>query len=629
MKWLAAFLVMCLSFLCAWIALDTGFISDDFVLIEAAQNTPMTHLFTSNWLGETNQGGFYRPISLLSFKIDRVLHGTNPRGYHWTNLWMHVVISLFVFLLISRLQQNTVIALCAASLFAVHPVHQETIAWVSGRTDLLSAFFYLLCLNLFLSIDPSESRGCLSALLALAAGGCAMLSKEMGFTIPVMIIAVDRLDRPRNGWWQRYRSQHYLSYFVLAAGVLLLRFIAVGQFLGGYGSQHLQFHKILMYISIYFDFMMEPFQLRSGNNTMVHILFTVCLVILSVIALFDIKTRMAAVFWWISLAPVLTLCRTQYLYLPSVGMVWMVGVIICNGTREERTAVGDFARIVLGVTLTGMLLAASVQKQADWNHSGWVAVGVRNAIRAMHPALPGDSRLVLLNPPQNNRLKMGVFQNGFAEAVRLWYGDESLDGIRVRHPETYRNQHRSGDIVIDCQGALIRDVTDRWQPRPESTVSLADRALLKLNQANPMTSITYGESGPDISGIELHSKLSHAADLGQGTPVAEIELIFSDDRVKTLLIQAGVHTSEWAIDRADLQQSCQHNRAPVIASEITGTAPEPPILNHLYRGKWQFNETNQLKRLNIRFLLGKDSGSASRTELDIRDIRNLWGAHDD
>lgn len=624
MKWIGLIITILLAFICALTTVDVGFVSDDFVLIEAASETSVFQAFTSNWLGERNAGGFYRPMAVLLFKMDAALHGRNPGGYHWTNLWLHLLASLLTFLLVLRIQNDGLTATLAGAFFAVMPAHTEAIAWISGRTDLLCAVFYLLSLNLFAAINPRQSRGCLLGVLSLSAGLLAMLSKEMGYTLPLMIVVVDRLAHSRDGFWHKDRSHHYAGYFVMLGLVIGLRYFAVGHLIGGYGSEHLQIGRVFSYLSIYLNFIIEPFAILSGNNQPVHGILTAAAILLSITALFNRRTRLAMAFWWITLLPVMTICRAQYLYLPSFGIGLLLSILIRNKSGEQRSPAGDTARTVLACALVFSCLIHSGEKQKDWAHSGWVARAVETIVRTHYPVLPDGSRVVLLNPPQNNRLGMGVFQNGFAEAVRLWYGNATLEGIRVRHPEQWKGFNPETDIVFNCRGAEVRDVTSRWRTRGKNPdIFLSPEQSVRLNKSRREWTMNLN-SGRQ-RGLIIISNLSHAVDVAQEQTVAVIEAVFADGRTETFDVLAGIHTAEWAYDRPDLAGKCRHSRAPIAITTITGHAPHDPILNHFYKAEWQFDEVGTPIRLNIRFLLSKDSDSGSSPEWTIREIESLVG----
>ncbi|MBN1296509.1 hypothetical protein JXA80_06990, partial [bacterium] len=381
-------------------------------------------------------------------------------------------------------------------------------------------------------------------------------------------------------------------------------------------------------LSIYINFMLEPFAVLVANDHIVHIILTAAVVLLAIIALFSDTRRTPVAFTIIALLPVVTLCRAQYLYLPAVGILWSVSLLIRNPGQETRTVTGDVARWILAIALIFILFFHHLDKQRPWHHSGWVAQTVGDALQVFHPVPQDGTRFILINPPQNNRLKMGVFQNGFAEAVRLWYQNPSLDGLTVPHPDTFTGIDPTRDIVIQCSGAEIREVSAVWTadpPRVRQPVTITPGILLDGNRMEADIAIPNER----IAGLAIHSKLAHATDIEQGTVVARFEAECRDGHRETFELVAGVHTAEWAIDREDVIGICRHRRAPVIASSVMGHAPHRPALNHLYRAEWRLSATESIVRLNIRSLLGKDSETGNHPVLDIREIELLMDDGDD
>ena len=88
-------------------------------------------------------GDYYRPVFLLWFRLNHAMFGVNPEGWHLTTVLCHVAATWLVFRLVRRLAASPWIAFSAATLFALHPVHIESVAWVSGVTDPLLAIFLL------------------------------------------------------------------------------------------------------------------------------------------------------------------------------------------------------------------------------------------------------------------------------------------------------------------------------------------------------------------------------------------------------------------------------------------------------------------------------------------------------
>ncbi len=134
----------------------------------------------------------YVPLSALSLAIDYSLWELDPFGYHLTNLLLHLINTLLVFCLVRRLAHRLLPALIAALLFGVHPMHVESVAWISERKDVLSTLFFLTALLSYLRYRTSQKT--LFYLLALACFVLALLSKQIAITLPVVLVLCDFLE---------------------------------------------------------------------------------------------------------------------------------------------------------------------------------------------------------------------------------------------------------------------------------------------------------------------------------------------------------------------------------------------------------------------------------------------------
>jgi tetratricopeptide (TPR) repeat protein len=132
---------------------------------------------------------YWQPLTWLSYMVDHELYGLNPSGFHFTNLFLHVANSLVLFLALRRLTGAHWRSLWVTALFALHPLHVETVAWVSERKGLLSTFFWFLALWAY--ADYAE-RGTgvryLRVALCLALG---LMAKSMVVTLPCLLLLLD------------------------------------------------------------------------------------------------------------------------------------------------------------------------------------------------------------------------------------------------------------------------------------------------------------------------------------------------------------------------------------------------------------------------------------------------------
>ena len=175
-------------------ALQGGFVWDDVIFAEE----PVIHRWSGLWSiwfspADIENEGHYWPIVYTSFWLEHKLWGLAPAGYHAVNLLLHWVNSLLVWRLLSRLAVPG--AWAVAAVFAVHPLHVESVAWIIERKDLLSALLYLTAVLTWIRFveTPARPRYC----LALALFTVGLLSKSVVVTLPVALLIWHGWQRER------------------------------------------------------------------------------------------------------------------------------------------------------------------------------------------------------------------------------------------------------------------------------------------------------------------------------------------------------------------------------------------------------------------------------------------------
>ena len=199
-------------------------------------NRGITSGFTMDTVRYVAHNPYYAtggPLTWLSHVIDLELFGLNPRGHHVSSLLLHLVNVVLLFGLLRRLAPSgvegtgrTVPSAIVAALFAVHPVHVESVAWISQRKDVLSTLFWLLTLWSYQSYARAPgARRYLIVLLCFIAG---LMSKPIVSMAPLTMLLLDawplaRVDRARPAWpqWRRLVAEK-LPFVALAAVSLWL-----------------------------------------------------------------------------------------------------------------------------------------------------------------------------------------------------------------------------------------------------------------------------------------------------------------------------------------------------------------------------------------------------------------------
>ena len=191
-----------------------GFVWDDEAFTEAGAVRELSGLGRI-WFSpsEIKDEGHYWPLVYTTFWLEHKLWGYAPAGYHVVNVLLHLANTLLLWRIARRLPLHGAWPL--AALFAVHPLHVESVAWIIERKDLLSGLFYLTAFLAWLRFteETRPGRGARHYLLALALFALGMLCKSIVVTLPAALLIWH--------WWKRGR--------VTGADLLRLApFVAVG-----------------------------------------------------------------------------------------------------------------------------------------------------------------------------------------------------------------------------------------------------------------------------------------------------------------------------------------------------------------------------------------------------------------
>ena len=175
-------------------ALQGGFVWDDVIFSEE----PVIHSpdgVRSIWLApaDIKNEGHYWPLVYTSFWLEHKIWGLNPAGYHAVNILLHLTNCLLLWRLFDRIAVPG--AVLIAAVFAVHPLHVESVAWIIERKDMLSGLFYLTAVLTWTRFDESPGPGRYALALVLFTAG--LLSKSVVVTLPAALLIWH--------WWQRGR----------------------------------------------------------------------------------------------------------------------------------------------------------------------------------------------------------------------------------------------------------------------------------------------------------------------------------------------------------------------------------------------------------------------------------------
>src|SRR5205814_6713897 len=133
--------------------------------------------------------GNWHPLATISHMLDCRLYGLNAGGHHTTNVVLHTIAVLLLFRVLRQMTGALWKSAILAALFAIHPLHVESVAWVSERKDVLSAVFFFLMLDAYARYARTASIRRYVVVTALFVAG--LMSKPMVVTAPIVLLALD------------------------------------------------------------------------------------------------------------------------------------------------------------------------------------------------------------------------------------------------------------------------------------------------------------------------------------------------------------------------------------------------------------------------------------------------------
>jgi Flp pilus assembly protein TadD len=416
--------------------LGAGFVNfDDYPYV---LDNPMVNSGLS-WKGAwaafaTFHAANWHPLTWLSHAADVTLFGFNPSGHHAVNLFLHALNVLVLFSVLCRLTGARYRSAVVAGLFALHPLHVESVAWVSERKDLLCALFSLLSARSYLS-RPADTGGKVP-LPALGWFAMALLSKPMAVTLPFVFVLMDqwpqwRLDGVAVGKVFREKGAMFLLSFLSC----VVTIAAQWAFAAVIPAQSFPIYaRVLNVPAAYAKYLFQTvWPTRLGvfypnpGVTTPPVEIVLSAIVLSVATVVIVRQRRrfswlaVGWFWFLGmLVPVIGIVQVgsqamadRYTYLPLVGIFLIAVWGVFDGAERLNIREGDLGAAVL------MILA--VLGAMTWRQAGYW----RTTESLFRHTLEVTSPL--------NRLAIGALANVHLErgevekATRLFVGALTVD----------------------------------------------------------------------------------------------------------------------------------------------------------------------------------------------------------
>lgn len=350
------------------------------------------------WAWQANVASNWHPLTMLSHMLDCQLYGLNPKGHHLTSLLLHLASVWTLFEVLRRMTGFAWRSATVAALFAIHPLHVESVAWVAERKDVLSGLFFVLTLGAYLRYTRRRTAGAYAVVVLMFALG--LLSKSMLVTLPCVLLLLDvwPLGRlPVTSWSEAKPALRPLLFekiplFALAAVMSGLTVYTQTRSLAKLAAVPMgrRVGNALLSYAAYLGKTFWPERLAAfyplPNAVPVWRAGAAALLLAAVTALVLLRLRrspwLAAGWLWFvgMLVPVIGILQVgrqgmadRYTYLPSIGLflalVWETAEL-ASRRKSSRAALAALATVTAALLAALVLLAVLCRAQVDtWKDS--------------------------------------------------------------------------------------------------------------------------------------------------------------------------------------------------------------------------------------------------------------------
>ena len=328
------------------------------------------------WTFTSGYAANWHPLTWLSHMLDWRLFGSNAGGHHLTNLIFHISNALLLFLVLKRMTSATWPSAFVAALFALHPMHVESVAWVSERKDVLSTFFWIL--TMWAWLQYVKHPGITRYILTLLMFSLGLLSKPMLVTLPFILLLLDYWPLERFGKLRTYQLILEKIPFVFLAAISSIVTFLVQRSGGGVSRDPAlslticisnAFISYVKYIEkMYWPAGLAYFYPHPGRNISIFYAVVSVFILLAITFLilrFSSKHRylLTGWFWYLgTLVPVIGLIQVgdqamadRYSYIPLTGLF----IIIAWGVSEILLK-WQYRKIILGASSLIILLILAI-----------------------------------------------------------------------------------------------------------------------------------------------------------------------------------------------------------------------------------------------------------------------------
>jgi len=409
------------------------------------------------------RGDMYIPLVYLSYAVEYSVFKATPAIYHIDNILLHIINSLLVLWIIWLLGKRLYVSVFVATLFALHPLHVESVAWISERKDLLYAMFFLAAIVSYHFY--ASGRNFRLYLLALFLFILSCLSKPMAVTLPCLLLCYDFFYREQRSWKIIYDK---VPFFVISAIVSLIAVKMMNlSFHESLAAKYSIADRAILTLSSFFFYLQKtivPINLSAvylypekagGALPLYYFSSALFFLIVTVVIFFyanSVKAiRAGFIFFIITVFPVLqffpntyTITADRYSYIPTLGLLCIIVSVAERVRKRMRIDSRKYLRI--GLAIFALLGLATYSRSRVWKD------GITLYTDIVKKGSYSDRHLCVLGDLYDNK-------GEYFEAIRVFRTADSL------YPEKFSIKSRYAyclgetgqyDLAIDEYNECLR-----------------------------------------------------------------------------------------------------------------------------------------------------------------------------
>jgi protein O-mannosyl-transferase len=516
-------------------SLGNNFTTYDDPQYVTANGHVRTGLTISNllWAFTTSHAGNWHPLTWISHMLDVQLYGLQPFGHHLTNVLLHVANVLLLFWTLLAMTRRQWPSAFVAALFAWHPLHVESVAWIAERKDLLSACFFLLSLLSYTRYVHQQRKA--FYFISLFCFGLGLLSKPMLVTLPFLLLLLDfwPLQRAQfkdfNAW--RKLLLEKIPFFLLSAVTSFITVMAQHQ--GGTISSLMTlplssrianaFVSYLRYaIKLFWPIDLSVLYVHPGHWAPIFVaisfLFVIGITFLTILPGAKRPYLLVGWLWFLgTLVPVIGLVQVgvqsiadRYTYIPSIGLFILLTWGMTGLAQRWKYKTGILT--LSGASALVACLALTVHQQRYWKNGEPL---LQHALEVANREFPNPS------PDQSNaaltsglasihfNLALALEKNGKLEEAILHYNEASS------LKPGYLNAHYNQGVILANQGKTAQSIDQfraelKLNPTNSAALNNLGTELMQTGDANQALAAFLQASNLDPANPTIHYNAGNA-----------------------------------------------------------------------------------------------------------------------